>query len=56
MDVRPVFAKVIFNEDDITITLDWTDIYVSPVNIVKAITPGFDVLDFKMTKLEQHMP
>ncbi|SIO27637.1 TIGR03960 family B12-binding radical SAM protein [Halodesulfovibrio marinisediminis] len=56
MDVRPVFAKVIFNEEDITITLDWSEIYVSPVNIVKAITPGFDVLDFKMTKLDQHMP
>ena len=56
MDVRPVFAKVKFEEDHLIVTLDWSDIYVSPINIVRAIAPEFELLDFKMTKLEQHMP
>ncbi|MCG8530095.1 MAG: TIGR03960 family B12-binding radical SAM protein [Desulfovibrionales bacterium] len=56
IDVRPLFAKVKFEESGIIVTLDWSDLYVSPLNIIKAIAPGFELLDFKLTKLEQHMP
>lgn len=38
-DIRPLFHAVTFEGDDIHLTMDWSSVYISPLTLVRAITP-----------------
>ena len=56
-DIRPILFKVKFTGDrTATITFDWTTLYISPVNLIRAVATDAGILDFALEKTQQHMP
>lgn len=54
-DIRPLFRDITFEDDgSLTLRLDWTDFYMSPLALARAVFPEAAINELAMTKLEQH--
>lgn len=52
-DIRPFFRKVAVQPEGVALQLDWSGGYISPLTLVRAITPEVGLHELKLLKLGQ---
>ena len=54
-DIRPLFTELLQVSDNcLRLRLDWSEIYLNPLAMLKAIVPDLDPLYFSLIKINQH--
>ncbi len=53
-DIRPLFTALrVVSENCVEIQLDWSEIYLNPLGMLKAIVPDLDPMRFSLIKISQ---
>ncbi len=54
-DIRPLFSSLrLFSDHCVKLRLDWSEIYLNPLAMLKAIVPDLDPMHFALVKISQH--
>ncbi len=55
-DIRPIFEQITHNPDgSLQLTMDWTTSYISPLTLIREITPNVSPHEIHLLKCKQHL-
>lgn len=53
-DIRPLFRTIeVRNDGSVLLDMDWTELYLSPLSLARAVTPQADIHEVHLLKLSQ---
>lgn len=52
-DIRPLFRDICEDGDALSLVFDWSETYISPLALIRAVTPAVPLHELKLVKLSQ---
>ncbi len=53
-DIRPLFSSIKESKTGLELTFDWSEAYISPLVLARAVTPDIPLHELRLIKISQH--